>query len=43
MSDDDWKRIHQDTENAIEHMKRVIEWAEIGKKRERKNDNTDSN
>ncbi len=33
MTEQDWQRIRQDTERAIEHMKRIIEIAEIGKKK----------
>lgn len=33
----DWERIQRDTENAIEHMRRLIEIAEAGKKRTRNN------
>ena len=32
MTEEDWKRINKDTERAIEHMKRLIEIAEAGKK-----------
>ena len=35
MTPSDWERIHRDTERAIEYMKVVIAWAEIGKKRPR--------
>ena len=33
MTPSDWERIRQDTERAIEYMKVVIAWAEIGKKK----------
>lgn len=33
----DWERIRLDTERAIEHMRRLIEIAEAGKKRARSN------
>lgn len=33
----DWERIRRDTERAIEHMSRLIEIAEAGKKRVRSN------
>lgn len=32
MTPDDWARIHEDTKSAIEHMKKLIEIAEAGKK-----------
>lgn len=38
MTDVDWERINQDTQRAIEDMKRLIAIAEVGKKRERKQD-----
>lgn len=39
MTDADWERVNQDTQRAIEDMKRRIAIAEVGKKKERKNDN----
>lgn len=37
MTSSDWERIWNDTKRAIEHMKRLIEIAEAGKKRGRSN------
>lgn len=37
MTSSDWERINQDTQRAIEHMKRLIEIVEAGKKRTRGN------
>lgn len=36
MTQEDWARIHKDTESAIEHMKKLIEIAEVGKKQKDK-------
>lgn len=33
MTASDWERVNQDTQRAIEHMRRLIEIAEAGKKR----------
>jgi len=35
MTPADWARIHEDTERAIEAMRRAIALAEVGKKKER--------
>lgn len=35
MTVSDWERINQDTQRAIEHMRRLIEIAETGKKKKR--------
>ena len=43
MTPSDWERIRQDTERAIEYMKVVIAWAEIGKKKPRSADETGKN
>lgn len=40
MTDADWERVNQDTQRAIEDMKRRIAIAEVGKKKEHKNDDT---
>lgn len=37
MTPSDWERIWNDTKRAIEHMSRLIEIAEAGKKRTRGN------
>lgn len=36
MTQEDWNRINKDTQNAIEHMKKLIEIAEVGKKKGKK-------
>jgi hypothetical protein len=32
MTEQDWQRVHRDTERAIEHMRRLIAIAEAGKR-----------
>jgi hypothetical protein len=33
MTEQDWARIHTDTERAIENMRKAIRLAEVGKKK----------
>lgn len=42
MTDADWERINQDTQRAIEDMKRRIAIAEVGKKKGRKAQDADN-